>query len=90
MRAVLDERGQDLAALRKENAELRRRLGVTERLIRLLRELPEAKARSLLQTPEAERPEAIRRAGGKKAARPRVDASGRDGAAAGGGSPPSG
>jgi hypothetical protein len=84
MRAVLDDKSQDLAALRKENAELRRRLTVTERLIMLLRELPEAKARSLLEVKESERLEAIRRAGGKKVASRRVDAPRRDEAAAGG------
>ena len=87
MRAVLDDRSQELAALRKENAELRRRLTVTERLIMLLRELPEAKARSLLAAQPEERPEAIRRAGGKKAGTRRVDAARRDDAAARGDTP---
>ena len=88
MRAVLDDRSQDLSALRKENAELRRRLTVTERLIMLLRELPEAKARSLLEAKPEDRPEAIRRAGGKKVGTRRVDPTRGDDAAEGG-EPPS-
>lgn len=83
MRAVLDEGTQDIKSLRKELAETQRKLQIAERLIRLLRELPEAKARSLVEASEPERPEAIRRAGKKKVERRRLDARGRDGAAEG-------
>ena len=73
MRAVLDDKSQDLAALRKENSELKRKLGVAERLILLLRELPEGKAKALLEAPTEEQPETSRPAGGKKTPR-RTDA----------------
>jgi hypothetical protein len=81
MRAVLDDKGQDLSALKKELAELKRRNEVLERLVALLRDLPSSKERSeLLAGSEKARPEAQRRAGEK---RKRVDAPGRDGPAAG-------
>lgn len=82
MRAVLDDRSQDLAALRKENAELKRRLGVAERLIVLLREIPIGKAHSLLPAKEAEKADGTGRAGRKKTAR-RADATRHDRAADG-------
>lgn len=85
MRAVLDDKAEDLAALKKENAELKRRLAVSERLIELLRDLPSSRERSdLLGASAKERPEAIRRAGEKRRT-PRVDAPRRDGPAAGDG-----
>jgi hypothetical protein len=83
MRTALDDRSQDLNSLRKENAELKRRLTVAERLIILLRDLPEAKARSLLEAQVSKRPEAKGRSGGKKVGSRRVDAGGRDDADAG-------
>lgn len=87
MRAVLDDTRRDQDALRRENAELKRRLEVAERLIRLLRDLPESKARSeLLAAKEEERPEAIRRAGEKRKT-PGPDAKRRDGPAAGDAAP---
>jgi hypothetical protein len=79
----LDDRSQDLNSLRKENAELKRRLTVAERLIILLRDLPESKARSLLEAQVSKRPEAKGRSGGKKVGSRRVDAGGRDDADAG-------
>lgn len=80
MRAVLDDNTQDLAALRKENAELKRKLGVAERLIVLLREFPDGKAHSLPPAKEAEKADGTARAGRKKTAR-RADATGHDRAA---------
>jgi hypothetical protein len=80
MRAVLDDTSQDLAALRKENAELKRRLAVAERLIVLLRESPIGKAQSLPPAQEAETADGRARAGRKKTAR-RADASRHDHAA---------
>lgn len=83
MRAVLDDTSQDVAALKKELAEMKRRNEVLERLVMLLRDLPASKERSdLLAASEKERPEAIRRAGEKRKT-PRVDAPRRDGPAAG-------
>lgn len=87
MRAVLDDKSQDLAALRKENAELKRRLAVAERLIVLLREIPIGKAHSLPPAQEAETADGRARAGGKKTAR-RADASRHDGTAQGEGKGP--
>ena len=80
MRAVLDDKSQDLAALRKENAELKRRLAVAERLIVLLREIPIGKGHTLPPAQEAETADGRARAGRKKAAR-RADASRHDRAA---------
>ena len=77
MRAVLDDKSQDLAALRKENAELKRRLAVAERLIVLLREIPIGKGHTLPPAQEAERPDGTARAGGKTRGR-RADASRHD------------
>ena len=83
MRAVLDDKSQDVSALKKELAELKRRNEVLERLVMLLRDLPASKERSdLLAASEKERPEALRRAGEKRKT-PRVDAPRRDGPAAG-------
>jgi hypothetical protein len=88
MRAVLGDPSLDVNSLRKQLAETQRKLAIAERLIRLLRELPEAKARSLLESQAEDRPEANRRAGGKKVGTRRVDPPRGDDAAAGG-EPPS-
>jgi hypothetical protein len=87
MRTVLDEKQQDTAALRKENAELKRRLEIAERLIRLLREMPEEGERTASPTPEAGTPATSRRRGEKrKTARSRGESS-RDDPCAGAGVP---
>ena len=83
----MDDKSQDLAALRRENAELKRRLAVAERLIVVLREIPVGKAHSLPPAQEAEMADGTARAGRKKSVR-RADASRHDGAAQGEGKGP--
>jgi hypothetical protein len=85
--SVVDDKSQDLAALRRENAELKRRLAVAERLIVVLREIPVGKAHSLPPAQEAEMADGTARAGRKKSVR-RADASRHDGAAQGEGKGP--
>jgi hypothetical protein len=80
----LDDKSQDLAALRKENAELKRRLQIAERLIVLLREIPIGKAPTQPPAQEAKTADGTKRRRSQRAVR-RPDASRDDGAADGDG-----
>lgn len=85
MRAVLDDTRQDLAALKKENADLKRRLGIAERLIGLLRGLPGSPVTpAVTDSPTQAGPAASRPAGEKRRRARRRAAGSGDGAAAGG------